>query len=249
MCDYSLHHVASRPAKVADKLVTMELAKSNVRGFAAVGELGPKLVIHDSPPELAVCLLPGTELAFDENVQYECPRSFLGIKFSGKARVDHKVASFRKVDVDNPHVQHDALEFPNGQVLKITQLVSGQTATVLQLPANPQQDDEHDHAHAGHRRARDSRLALNRASGKQGMFVPSQGAVMLWDTFRGTAIDLSTALAESFQRFTAPKQPSILEAELAAGIGAEVTFQNGVPTVKTPSAQKPESKVKSASAA
>ena len=41
MCDYSLHHVASRPAKVADKLVTMELAKSNVRGFAAVGELGP----------------------------------------------------------------------------------------------------------------------------------------------------------------------------------------------------------------
>ena len=89
MCGYSLHHVSSRPAKVADKLVTMELAKSNVRGFAAVGELGPKLVIHDSPPELAVCLLPGTELAFDENVQYEQPRSFLGVKFSGKARVDH----------------------------------------------------------------------------------------------------------------------------------------------------------------
>jgi hypothetical protein len=248
MCDYSLHHVASRPAKVADKLVTMELAKSNVRGFAAVGELGPKLVIHDSPPELAVCLLPGTELAFDENVQYECPRSFLGIKFSGKARVDHKVASFRKVDVDNPHVQHDALEFPNGQVLKITQLVSGQTATVLQLPANAPQDDEHDHAHAGHRRARDSRLALNRSSSKQGMFVPSQGAVMLWDTFRGTAIDLSVALAESFQRFTAPKQPSILEAELAAGIGTEVSFQDGVPTVKTLPAQKPEGQVKAKSA-
>jgi hypothetical protein len=226
----------------------MELAKSNVRGFAAVGELGPKLVIHDSPPELAVCLLPGTELAFDENVQYECPRSFLGIKFSGKARVDHKVASFRKVDVDNPHVQHDALEFPNGQVLKITQLVSGQTATVLQLPAHAPQDDEHDHAHAGHRRARDSRLALNRSPSRQGMFVPSQGAVMLWDTFRGTAIDLSMALAESFQRFTAPKQPSILEAELAAGIGTEVSFQDGVPTVKTLPAQKPEDKVKAKSA-
>jgi hypothetical protein len=250
MCDYSLHHVASRPAKVADKLVTMELAKSNVRGFAAVGELGPKLVIHDSPPELAVCLLPGTELAFDENVQYECPRSFLGIKFSGKARVDHKVASFRKVDVDNPHVQHDALEFPNGQVLKITQLVSGQTATVLQLPANAPQD-EHDHVHAGHRRARDSRLALNRASGKQGMFVPNQGAVMLWDSFRGTAIDLSMALAESFQKFTAPKQPSLLEAEMAAGIrDVEVSFQNGMPTVKSPAAQKPEKiEAKSASAA
>ena len=86
MCDYSLHHVSSRPAKVADKLVTMELAKAHVRGFAAVGELGPKLVIHDSPPEVAVCLLPGTELAFDENVQYERPISFLGLKFSGKAR-------------------------------------------------------------------------------------------------------------------------------------------------------------------
>ena len=45
MCDYSLHHVASRRAKVGDKLVTTELAKSSARGFAAVGELGPKLVI------------------------------------------------------------------------------------------------------------------------------------------------------------------------------------------------------------
>ncbi|EAQ36268.1 hypothetical protein NB311A_02149 [Nitrobacter sp. Nb-311A] len=247
MCDYSLHHVSSRPAKVADKLVTMELAKSNVRGFAAVGELGPKLVIHDSPPELAVCLLPGTELAFDENVRYEQPRSFLGIKFSGKARVDHKVASFRKVDVDNPYVQHDALEFPNGQVVKIAQLVAGQTATVLQLPVNAQQD-EHEHEHAGRRRARDSRLALNRSS-KQGMFVPSQGAVMLWDSVCGRAVDLSSALTESFQRLTAPKQPSILEGEMAGGLGAEVSFENGVPTVtSTAASQKPEKKISAGSA-
>lgn len=248
MCDYSLHHVSSRPAKVADKLVTMELAKSNVRGFAAVGELGPKLVIHDSPPELAVCLLPGTELAFDENVQYEQPRSFLGIKFSGKARVDHKVASFRKVDTDNPYVQHDALEFPNGQVLKVAQLVAGQTATVLQLPVNAQQDDhDHDHEHTGRRRARDARLALNR-SARQGMFVPNQGMVMLWDSVRGRAVDLSSALTESFQRLTAPKQPSILEGEMAAGMGAEVSFENGVPTVtSTAASQKPEKKIRAGS--
>ena len=72
---------------------------------------------------------------------------------------------------------------------------------------------------------------------------------MLWDTFRGTAVDLSIALAESFQRLTAPKQPSLLEAELAAG---EVSFENGVPTVtssKTPAAQKPEKKVTARSAA
>ena len=36
MCDYSLHHVASRPAKVSDKLVTTKLTKSSARGFAAV---------------------------------------------------------------------------------------------------------------------------------------------------------------------------------------------------------------------
>ena len=99
MCDYSLHHVSSRPAKVADKLVTMELAKSSTRGFAAVGELGTKLVIHDSPPGMAVCLLPGTELAFDDDVQYDRTFSFLG-----KARVNHRVASFRQIDVDDPHI-------------------------------------------------------------------------------------------------------------------------------------------------
>src|SRR5581483_8208317 len=106
MCDYSLHHVASRPAKVSDKLVTTKLAKSSARGFAAVGELGAKLVIHDTPPQVAVCLLPGTELAFDEEVQYDRAFSLLG-----SARVNHKVARFRQIELSDAHVQHDALEF------------------------------------------------------------------------------------------------------------------------------------------
>jgi len=240
MCDYSLHHVSSRPAKVADKLVTMELAKAHVRGFAAVGELGPQLVIHDSPPEVAVCLLPGTELAFDENVQYERPISFLGLKFSGKARLDHKVASFRKVDEDNLYVQHDALEFPNGQVLKIAQVVAGQTATVLQLPAN--QHDDHEHEHVGHRRARDSRLVLNRTA-RAGRFVPNQGAVLLWDTCRGKAIDLSITLAESFQRMTTPKARPVHAAMPDIGGKIELSFENGIPTLTSPAnpaGQKPE---------
>src|SRR5262245_63136409 len=55
MCDYSLHHVASRPAKVGDKLVTTQFNNSITRGFAAVGE-----------PNVAVCLLPGTEVARSE---------------------------------------------------------------------------------------------------------------------------------------------------------------------------------------
>lgn len=55
MCEYSLHEVASRPAKVKDKLITIEF--SSTHGFAAIGEHGAKLVIQDHPPKVAVCLL------------------------------------------------------------------------------------------------------------------------------------------------------------------------------------------------
>jgi hypothetical protein len=119
MCDYSLHLVASRPAKVGDRLVATDFARSITRGFAAEGE-----------PEVAVCLLPGTEIAFEEEVQYD--RAF---SLFGKARVEHKVARFRQVNLEDPHVHHDALEFPGGQVVMVTRLLPGQRATVLQLPA------------------------------------------------------------------------------------------------------------------
>jgi hypothetical protein len=119
MCDYSLHLVASRPAKVGDKLVTTDFTRSITRGFSAVGE-----------PEVAVCLLPGTEVAFEEEVQYD--RAF---SLFGRARVEHKVARFRQVNMDDPHVHHDALEFPGGQIVMITRLMPGQRASVLQLPA------------------------------------------------------------------------------------------------------------------
>lgn len=125
MCDYSLHHVASRPAKVDDKLVTTEFARSITRGFAGVGE-----------PEVAVCLLPGTELAFDDDVEYDRVFSLFG-----KARVHHRVARFRQLNIDDPQVHHDALEFPDGQIVKVTRLVAGQIATVLQLPASAQHQD------------------------------------------------------------------------------------------------------------
>ena len=119
MCDYSLHNVASRAAKLDDKLVVTDFAKTITRGFAAVGE-----------PDVAVCVLPGTELALEDHVQYH-----RALSPSGKARVNHKVARFRQVDLDNPHIHHDALEFPDGQILLVTRLVAGQVATVLQLPA------------------------------------------------------------------------------------------------------------------
>lgn len=65
MCDYSLDFVASRQAKVGDKLISTQFSESITRGFTAVGEAG-----------VAVCLLPGTELAFDKKVEYE-PRFHL----------------------------------------------------------------------------------------------------------------------------------------------------------------------------
>ncbi len=121
MCDYSLHLIASRPAKVADRLVSTDFATSITRGFSAVGQ-----------PDVAVCLLPGTEIAFDDAVLYD--RAF---SMFGKARVEHRVARFRQVNMDDPHVHHDALEFPGGQIVMVTRLLPGQTATVLQLPASP----------------------------------------------------------------------------------------------------------------
>ena len=46
MCDYSLHAVASRPAKVGETLITTTFPRSSTRGFAA-----------ESEPGMAVCLL------------------------------------------------------------------------------------------------------------------------------------------------------------------------------------------------
>jgi hypothetical protein len=47
------------------------------------------------------------------------------------------VAQFRQVNKDQSDVHHDALEFPDGQIVLLTQLCEGQHATVLQLPAGP----------------------------------------------------------------------------------------------------------------
>ena len=122
MCDYSLHLVASRTAKVGDKLVSTKFPQTITRGFASVDDRN-----------VAVCLLPGTELAFDEEVRCET-----GIVFSW--RLGHKVAKFQEVNQDKLHVHHDALEFPDGKIVLLTHLCKGQHATVLQLPAAGSRD-------------------------------------------------------------------------------------------------------------
>ena len=110
MCDYSLHHVASRPAKVGDKLVTTQFNHSITRGFAAVGE-----------PNVAVCLLPGTEVAFEKEIEFE--RGFgLFSSWKREKRIGDKVARFRQLNADKPNIHHDALEFPNGEIVLVTRL-------------------------------------------------------------------------------------------------------------------------------
>ena len=120
MCDYSLHHVASRPAKIDDKLVTRKF-NCSTRGFAAAGQL-----------DVAVCLLPGTEIAFDENVKR---RPLFDIGILPNKNLGQRLARFRQIDMDKPATHHDALEFPDGQVVLLTNFCEGQHATVLQLPA------------------------------------------------------------------------------------------------------------------
>ena len=126
MCDYSLHLIASRPAKVADRLVSTDFVKSITRGFTEIGE-----------PDVAVCLLPGTEVAFDNDVQFD--RAF---SMFGRAHVAHRVARFRQINMDDPHVHHDALEFPNGKIVLLTRSRAGQQARVLQIPSHCPPDQQ-----------------------------------------------------------------------------------------------------------
>ena len=126
MCDYSLHNVAARPAKVGDKLVSTRFPNSMTRGFAAIGE-----------PNVSVCLPPGTELAFATDVKYEAAIGFLP-----KKKLGESVARFRYVD-NGPYAHRDALEFPSGKIVLLTRLCEGQHATVLQLPAVPHAERAH----------------------------------------------------------------------------------------------------------
>ena len=119
MCDYSLHAVKTRPARVDDKL-TIRMFGWSTRGFAA-----------SEDKSVAVCLSPGTELSFAGEVRkiHSWPWS--------PPTIPHQTAIFRKVNQHNPTVHHDALEFPDGRTVLLTLLCEGQAATVLQLPAKP----------------------------------------------------------------------------------------------------------------
>jgi hypothetical protein len=121
MCDYSLHYIESRPAKVGEKLTTRDFG-TGTRGFAA-----------SEDARVAVCVLPGTELSFAGDVT--CLP--IGLLAWRERVINHKIAIFRQINKERVATHHDALEFPDGQIVPLTFMCEGQQATVLQLPAEP----------------------------------------------------------------------------------------------------------------
>jgi hypothetical protein len=119
MCDYSLTSVRSRPARVADKLITRDFG-TGTRGFCAAED-----------PNTAVCVLPGTELSFAAEIKVLPTGLF---PWRGTA-TGYRTAIFRQINKDRPAAHHDALEFPEGKVVLLTLIREGQAANVLQLPA------------------------------------------------------------------------------------------------------------------
>ena len=120
MCDYSLHAVATRPAKVGETLITTTFRGTSTRGFAS-----------ESEPAVAVCMLPGTELAFAEDVKYNN-------RWIWTKAINFRVGKFGAIEPNVPDRHHDAIEFPDGSNVLVTLLCVGQRATVLQLPVGAQ---------------------------------------------------------------------------------------------------------------
>jgi len=123
MCDYSLRAVETRPAEVGETLITTTFRGTSTRGFAA-----------ESDSATAVCMLPGTELAFAENVRFDN-------RWIWPKTLDFRVGKFGQVDPHIPDRHHDAVEFPDGTYVLVTQLCEGQRVTVLQLPVKEGQHE------------------------------------------------------------------------------------------------------------
>lgn len=138
MCDYSLMHVASRPVRQAEKLVTQQFPGTTSRGLASPADANT-----------AVCVLPGTEMAFTNPVRLRSDRllgSLLNIvkEAAGYAPGQYeRVAKFVQINKHDDHTHHDALQFVDGNVVLLHHLQVGQEVTIVQLPADPSTLDGH----------------------------------------------------------------------------------------------------------
>jgi hypothetical protein len=118
MCDYSLEQKLSRPAKVGDKLVTKRFS-SFTTGFTDAS-------IPDC--DLAICMLPGTEIAFDDEVKLAA--------IDTEERLPREAVFVAMGNPEIIHEHHDGLEFPSVSKQRlINSIAPDQKATVLQVPA------------------------------------------------------------------------------------------------------------------
>ena len=122
MCDYSLENHESRAARTGDRLITTSFRNfpnSPTHGFCAF-----------EAHEVAVCLLPGTELEFEQPVRN---RGIWGLLLQ-LWELQSFMARFRQINLEKTYAHHDALELDNGRITLLNDLRVGQVATVLQLP-------------------------------------------------------------------------------------------------------------------
>ena len=116
MCDYSLHAMATRPAVVGETLISTTFRGTSTRGFASETRARGR----------------GLHAARDRT----------GVRARRQIRqpldldrtIGFRVGKFNTID---PHIRerhHDAIEFPDGSHVLVTQLCEGQRVTVLQLP-------------------------------------------------------------------------------------------------------------------
>ena len=126
MCDYSIENCKTRDARVGDRLVSGRIRTTDAagwtrsKGFHAEGDNG-----------IAVCLRPGTELAFEDDVRW---RQSCRWREGWDNTSSNRTAIFRELDVACDFVHHDALEFSDGGRIRVAWLSPGQTVVVLQLP-------------------------------------------------------------------------------------------------------------------
>jgi hypothetical protein len=127
MGDFSVEAVRFRPAKIGDKLKSRRFSLET-HGLCALED-------H----ETAVRLLPGAELSFAEEVRQWTMTTSV---------ITYKTAIFRRVNNDKSHFHHDALEFPNREIVLLTTLTDEPEVTVLQLPAAPSKGQDKARAYA-----------------------------------------------------------------------------------------------------
>jgi hypothetical protein len=117
MCDYSMHAIKNRKAVVGDKVKTSDFARTSSPGLESITE-----------PNLAICLIPGTGVEFDEPVQHR-DVSVNGIGVTLPFKIGRYV---RKPGHEAEF--HDAFQFPDGTVVLMAYLVTNQTGTVTYVP-------------------------------------------------------------------------------------------------------------------